>query len=144
MRAVMFILLFAGLGLLALPARAGDDSLYRAFGEHAGLDTLMSDFVGRLKSDARIGRFFKNANARHLSEQLTSQLCMLAGGPCEYEGAPMQLVHRDMAIGRAEFNALVEVLQETMDARGIPFAAQNRMLALLAPLHRQIVSAPPP
>jgi hemoglobin len=48
--------------------------------------------------------------------------------------------HRDLEITKADFNALVEVLQLAMDARGLPFATQNRLLALLAPLHRQIVT----
>ena len=34
---------------------------------------------------------------------------------------------------RAQFNALVEVLQTTMEAHHIPFARQNQLLALLAP-----------
>jgi hemoglobin len=36
----------------------------------------------------------------------------------------------------------VEVLQDTMDAQGIPFVAQNRLLAKLAPMHRQIINTP--
>jgi hemoglobin len=34
----------------------------------------------------------------------------------------------------------VEVLQQSMDAKRIPFTAQNRMLALLAPMHRDIIT----
>ena len=40
----------------------------------------------------------------------------------------------------ADFNALVEVLQAAMDAQGIPYAAQNRLLALLAPMHRDVIT----
>ena len=129
--------------LMAAPysaARAADDSLYRAFGEKAGLSSLMGDFVTRLKADTRIGRYFKETNAQNLAEQLTNQLCKLSGGPCDYEGAPMRQAHQDLEIDRAAFNRLVEVLQEAMDARGIPFGTQNRMLALLAPMHRDIIT----
>ena len=38
------------------------------------------------------------------------------------------------------FNALVEVLQASMAAQGVPFATQNRLLARLAPMHREIVN----
>ena len=41
-------------------------------------------------------------------------------------------------IGRGHFNALVEDLQIAMDKRGIPFRAQNRLLAKLAPMYREI------
>jgi hemoglobin len=120
--------------------RTADDSLYQAFGEKTGLTTLMDDFVKRLVADKRIGSFFKDTNQANLAQQLTDQLCMLSGGPCTYQGAPMKDVHADMDITKGDFNALVEVLQFSMDAKGIPFGAQNRMLARLAPMHREVVT----
>jgi hemoglobin len=47
-----------------------------------------------------------------------------------------------MDITRGDFNALVEVLQDTMDAQGIEFREQNRLLARLAPMHRDIINTP--
>jgi hemoglobin len=119
---------------------AGDAALYRAFGEKAGIRALTEHFYDRLKSDARTALFFKDTNRDHVVEQLTEQLCQLSGGPCVYKGAPMDKVHRDLEIGKRDFNALVEVLQDSMDAKGIAFRDQNRMLALLAPMHRDIVT----
>lgn len=114
--------------------------LYEAFGEQAGIRSLMADFVQRLRADPRIGEQFKNANLDNLASQLSNQLCQLSGGPCVYKGPDMKTTHENMDVTRANFNALVEVLQQTMDARGIPFTRQNQMLALLAPMHRDVVS----
>lgn len=114
--------------------------LYQAFGEEAGIRALMDDFVLRLRADARIGEQFKDTKLDHLAKQLSDQLCQLSGGPCVYKGPDMEMTHTDMDITRAHFNALVEVLQQTMDARGIPFQRQNQMLALLAPMHRDVVT----
>ena len=75
-----------------------------------------------------------------LKEQLTDQLCQLSGGPCKYEGDTMKASHASLGVTRADFNTLVEVLQFAMDAKGIPFRDQNRMLALLAPIHRDIIT----
>lgn len=52
----------------------------------------------------------------------------------------MKRAHEDLGISRRDFNALVEILQQAMEAKAIPFAAQNGMLARLAPMHRDIVS----
>jgi hemoglobin len=52
----------------------------------------------------------------------------------------MKLLHQDFEIRAADFNALVEVLQAAMDARGVPFAVQNRLLARFAPMHRDIIN----
>ncbi len=129
-----------GHGLASAQPAAADDSLYKTFGEKAGLTALMDDFVKRLVADKRIGSFFKDTNQPNLAQQLTEQLCMLSGGPCVYRGAPMKDVHADMDITKGDFNALVEVLQVSMDAKGIPFGAQNRLLARLAPMHREVVT----
>ena len=114
--------------------------LYQAFGEQAGIRALMDDFVVRLKADARIGEQFKETNLANLAKQLTDQVCQLSGGPCVYKGPDMKEAHASMDINRGHFNALVEVLQQSMDARGIPFTRQNQLLALLAPMHRDVVT----
>lgn len=114
--------------------------LYQAFGEEAGIRSLMDDFVVRLKADSRIGEQFKDTNLTNLAKSLSDQLCQLSGGPCVYKGPDMKTAHADRDTTRAQFNALVEVLQQSMDARGIPFNRQNQMLALLAPMHRDVVT----
>jgi len=131
---------------LLLPALAGaqapaaDDSLYQAWGGKDGIRAVMDDLVVRLKADARTAAFFKEVNRQHLVTQLTDQLCQEAGGPCVYEGVPMKEAHAELEIRRRDFNALVELLQQSMDAKAIPFAAQNRMLARLAAMHRDIIT----
>ncbi len=114
--------------------------LYQALGEKPGISRLMGDFVTRLFKDPRMGDQFKETKPQALQESLTDQVCQLSGGPCIYEGADMQSVHADMDINKGHFNALVEVLQVAMDAQSIPFAQQNRLLALLAPMHRDIIT----
>lgn len=114
--------------------------LYQAFGERTGLRALMDDFVVRLKADPRIGAQFSETNLENLARSLTEQLCQLSGGPCVYNGPDMKTAHAHMDITRAHFNALVEVLQQSMDAKGIPFTRQNQMLALLAPMHRDTIT----
>lgn len=117
-----------------------DDQLYKAFGEKAGLVSLMDDFMARLLADPRTGPHFKPANQQRVKEQLVDQFCALGGGPCVYKGADMKSSHANLDIKKSDFNALVEVLQLSMDAKGIPFRKQNEMLALLAPMHRDIIT----
>ena len=117
-----------------------DNSLYRALGEKPGLVTLMDDFMTRLLADARTAPHFKPANQQRVKEQLVDQICVVSGGPCVYKGADMKSSHANLEITRADFNALVEVLQQTMDARGIAFGTQNQLLARLAPMHRDTIT----
>ena len=124
----------------AATAAAAPAGLYQALGEKPGITRLMDDFVNRVVKDPRIGGHFKDTKPAALKESLTDQICQLSGGPCKYEGADMKSAHADMDINKGHFNALVEVLQSAMDAQGIPFAQQNRLLALLAPMHRDVIT----
>ncbi|MEO6663112.1 MAG: group 1 truncated hemoglobin [Rubrivivax sp.] len=124
----------------AAHAHAADDALYRELGEKPGLSELMQAFVGRLKTDARVGHFFKDIKAGFLARQLTDQICVLAGGPCVYDGEAMGPSHKDLGVARRDFNRVVEVLQDTMDDRHIAVPTQNALLALLAPMHREIIT----
>lgn len=114
--------------------------LYQAFGEKAGLVKLMDDFVPRLQADPRLAEAFKNANVVNLKSQLVNQICQVSGGPCEYKGPDMKVAHSNMDITKTDFNALVEVLQKSMDAQGIAFSSQNQLLAKLAPMHRDVIT----
>ena len=136
--------------LLALPALAQNTApmstttapagLYQALGETVGITRLMDDFVNRLLTDPRIGGHFKEAKPQPLKDSLTRQICQLSGGPCQYTGPDMKTAHGEMDITKANFHALVEVLQTAMDAQGIAFSQQNRLLALLAPMQRDVIT----
>jgi len=122
-------------------ATAGD-ALYQALGARPGLVTLMDDFMTRLLADPRTAPFFKEANQQHIKAQLVDQICEISGGPCKLKGPDMKKVHAGIDIDKAAFNALVEVLQRSMEAQGIAFSTQNQLLARLAPMHREIVNVP--
>jgi hemoglobin len=127
----------------AAAAPAADDSLYQALGAQPGLVRLMDDFMTRLLADPRMGPFFKDVDHAHVKEQLVLQFCEVSGGPCKRtKGPDMKKAHSGMDIRKNDFNALVEVLQQSMDAQGIGFTTQNRLLARLAPMHRDIINTP--
>ena len=126
--------------VLANIAHAQTAPLYQSLGEKPGIAALANDFVGRLKANPRIGKMFDNIKPAYLKEQFTDQFCELSGGPCKYDGETMKNSHASLGIDKAQFNLVVEILQGSMDARGIPFTAQNQLLAKLAPMHREIIT----
>lgn len=126
----------------AASAPARNDALYRQLGGQPGLVRLMDDFMPRLLADTRMQPFFKDVDQAHLKAQLVDQFCEVSGGPCKLKGPDMKKVHAGIDINKSHFNALVEVLQLSMDAQGIPFTTQNQLLAKLAPMHRDIINTP--
>lgn len=117
-----------------------DSATFKDFGEKAGLVTLMDDFMVNLLADSRTRSFFDKVDQKRVKEQLVDQFCEILRGPCKYGGAEMKRIHAGMAINREAFNALVEALQVAMDKNKVPFGSQNKLLAILAPMHRDIVN----
>ena len=113
---------------------------FHEFGGEAGLKALMDDFVVRLVADPRTRRFFADIDQAAFKQHLAEQLCAVLGGGCAYTGRDMVEAHAAFGIDHAAFDALVEDLQASMSARDIPFRAQNRLLAILAPMHREIIN----
>jgi hemoglobin len=122
------------------PAHPELKGVYQQFGEEAGLVKLMDVFMQKLLADERTRPFFENSDQGKVKKHLVEQFCVILGGNCTYSGRDMKSTHEGMGINRNNFNALVEDLQWAMKKQGIPFRAQNKLLAQLAPMHREIES----
>lgn len=114
--------------------------VYEQFGGAPGMAALMDEFMAILLEDPRMRPFFEKVDHDRVKRQLAEQFCAILGGGCAYSGRDMRETHAGFAVDRADFNALVEDLQIAMDRRGIPFRAQNRLLAILAPMHREVIN----
>ena len=96
--------------------------------------------VDRAAADPLIGHHFKDVKPAHLKAQLADHLCQLLGGGCVYDGETMKASHEALKVSKADFNRLVLLLQQVLDAHQLPFGTQNRLLAVLAPMHRDIIA----
>ena len=131
-------LMFSLATVFAQPVLA--ETLYDEFGGKAGMTKVVDEFIGQVAADARINSFFKNTNIDHLKAQLNNQMCAATGGGCQYTGRDMVSTHAGMGVNSAHFNALAEDLQEAMTRQGISASAQNKLIAKLAPMQREIVA----
>lgn len=105
-----------------------------------GIERIVAGMVDRAIADPRIAWSFDNTNHERLKRLIAQQFCALAEGPCARRERGMGAAHRHLALRERDFNALVENLQDAMDAEGTPFRAQLRLLAILAPMKREIVT----
>ena len=141
----IFLCLFLCLFLwLSFPCKAADanDALYHSLGQEAGITRIVERLLLHIQADTRINHSFKDSNMKRLAKLLEEQFCALSGGPCIYSGDDMQLTHEKLGIRSAQFNALVEDLQNAMDDLNIATHTQNRLIARLAVMKTQIVNNP--
>ncbi|WP_297733888.1 group 1 truncated hemoglobin [uncultured Maricaulis sp.] len=117
-----------------------DPAVLAAFNGEAGIARIVDGLIAGIQADERIEGVFRASDWPRLRRTLIEQFCYILGGPCDYTGRSMASVHVDHGVTTAEFNALVENLQDAMDAEGVPFAMQNRFLARLAPMHGDVVT----
>lgn len=129
------------LSLLAACATppAQPPTLYQQLGGKGGLEAITDNFLNNLAGDARIAHFFADTDIPKFRSMLIKQFCTVAGGPCTYDGKDMKEAHDNRHITDADFNALVEDLQKAMDDARIPIPVQNRFLAQLVPMEKDIV-----
>lgn len=124
------------------PVISTDGKLFAEFGGREGLVKIVDDLFVNVDADPRINTFFEPAKREQTKARLVEQFCVVLGGGCTYTGKDMKAAHKNLGIQKADFNALVEDLQKAMDKNGVPFSAQNKLLAALAPQHRDMVEKP--
>jgi hemoglobin len=115
------------------------DTLYERLGGKDGIRRIVDEGYAIILIDDRIKDDFDNINPEHIKPRIVDLICQLSGGPCIYKGRPLAAAHEGLDVTQAKFNALAEDMQTGMERVGIPYRTQNRLMALLAPMQRDIV-----
>jgi hemoglobin len=123
-----------------VPAHAADDAMFQGLGGKPGIKNIVTTFTGMVLADPRINGTFSDSDMKHVGMRLEEQFCALTGGPCVYGGEPMKESHSGLKITNAQFNALAEDLQIAMEKNKVPSAVSNKLISVLAPMQRDIVT----
>lgn len=122
-------------------ASAGE-TLYEKLGGDTGVTSIVKGTLEYTLDDPRIAHTFSESNVPRVEKLLVEQICELTDGPCTYTGRDMKKTHRGLELTSMHFNALVENLQKAMDDSKVPFRTQNKLLAILAPMHDDVIEKP--
>jgi hemoglobin len=120
-----------------VPAQAA--TIFEQIGGESALKASVDEFAKIILDDKRINFAFAGTNMDIFKSRLYSQLCELSGGGCKYAGRDMRKAHAALDIDNTQFNALTEDLYKAMNRVGVSYRAQNRLVALLAPMQKDIV-----
>lgn len=114
-------------------------TLFEDIGGEAKLKAVFDELVIVKLEDDRINFAFAETDLTRFKRLLYTQLCELAAGPCIYDGRDMRTAHQKLKLTDAHFNALAEDLCIAFDRVGVRYSVQNRMMALLASMQRDVV-----
>ncbi|MAD75568.1 MAG: group 1 truncated hemoglobin [Rheinheimera sp.] len=112
--------------------------LYQRLGADEGINAIVDGLLFEIEHDDRIVHHFADTDISRFRAMLAEQLCDLSGGPCQYSGSTMQESHTGFNISLADYDALVEGLIKVMQRQQVSIADQNALLALLAPMYKDI------
>jgi hemoglobin len=130
--------------LVMLSARAADApsaraSLYMRLGGATAVQAFVGETIDRTVADPKLRRAFQGSNLRRIKRLFAEQVCAVAQGGCLYGGDSMRAVHANHHITEAEFYGVVAILRSAMRHHGVGLRERNELLALLAPMKRDIV-----
>ena len=136
---ISVISFFATAVLFTATAARAEATLYEQIGGEAVLRKTVEEFVVIMEDDDRINFAFGNTDITKFKQLLFEQLCNVTGGPCQYTGRSMKESHEKLDINNAMFNALAEDVYLAFDRAGVPYRLQNKVMAIFAPMQRDIV-----
>ena len=131
--------LVLAIGLSACAERPIPLSLCSRIGGQAAIVAVVDQLAATLAADRRTSGFFATTDMAAFKAGLVDQLCMVSGGPCQYGGPDMRVAHAGRHISDADFDAFVGDLIAALDHFNVPAREKTDLLALLAPMRRDIV-----
>lgn len=121
---------------------SAQDSLYKRLGGYDALAAVTDDFITRLATDPKLGRFFVGHSTDskiRIRQHIVDFLCVATGGPCKYTGRSMETAHAGLNITEEDWTLSVQHLGETLNRFKVPAKEQAEVVNAIAPLKSQIV-----
>lgn len=125
--------------LAATAAAHAGPTLFERIGGEAKVRATVDAFTDVILADDRINFTFADSDMSKFKKLLYEQLCAITQGPCTYTGRDMYEAHKKLNLDNAQFNALAEDLYIAFDRVHVPYRVQNKVMALLAPMQRDVV-----
>lgn len=126
---------------LSTPAVAcAAPTLHERLGGQDAVVRIVDELIETYRDDPQAAHLFAKVNFKRLKQKISEQICALSGGPCVFDGDDMKTTHAGLPITETDFYRLVERLVAILDRHGVGAREKNELLALLAPMKRDVVT----
>ncbi len=148
------LMFLSAVALLAVPAAAFPQqaetaqeapSLYDRLGGLPAIAAVVSDFIDVLKVDSLLNQnpaidaARKRVPAAYLKYRVTSLVCQVTGGPCQYQGRGMKEAHAHLNITESEWYRMVALFKEVLAKYNVPEQETNELLSIVESTKGDIV-----
>lgn len=115
------------------------ESIYDKYGGFAAVSGIVHSFYRRVLDSATLRPYFARTDMERLIHHQTQFLCMVLGGPDNYEGRGLQAAHRAHAISPAAFDEVAGHLRDALQEAALDPQDIAKVLALVASRKAEIV-----
>lgn len=139
-----FLFVFNANTVSAQPSKSetSEPTLYTRLGGYDAIAAVSDDFIVRLATGKRLGRFvvgLSDDSKKKLRQHLVDFLCNATGGPCLYLGRDMKTAHKGLGIDEEDWKEGVDALVATLNKFKVPEKEKSEVLAAVGGLKPDIV-----
>ncbi len=129
------------LGLAAAPQAQADEAktLYERLGGKPAITAVVDGMVKNIAADERIAWRFEKTDFDAYKPIFVDFVCMVTGGPCDYQGLSMPNAHSRMGISSEEFDITVGHVLSVMDNLGVPAREKAELVMLVGTLRVSVI-----
>jgi hemoglobin len=134
------------LGVAAAPVP--QKSLYERLGGVYPISAVVDDFIERLLVNGTLNAnpAIRDARQRVLKQglkfQVTTMVCQVTGGPCQYTGRDMRESHAHLQISEPEWQEMLADFRASLDKFNVPAAEQGELVSIVNSTKTDIVATP--
>lgn len=81
--------------------------------------SIVDQFYKKVLVDDRVKDFFAQTDMNKQRKHQTNFICFALGGPKQYTGRAMRVAHANMGLEDMHFDAIVELLGQTLAENGV-------------------------
>ncbi|MBT5523582.1 MAG: group 1 truncated hemoglobin [Rhodospirillaceae bacterium] len=90
-------------------------STFERYGGFGSISKVVSSFYDKVLDSPELSKYFENIDMRRQIDHQTKFIASLMGGPASYSNQELERAHARFTITRAEFDEMMELLQETLE-----------------------------
>ena len=118
-------------------------SIYHQIGGNAAIDAAVEAFYVKVLKDDRIKHFFDDVDMVRQRTKQKQFLSAAFGGPIPWTGKDMRAAHKNLTgLNESHFAAVAENLQKTLVELKVPQALIDKIMAIAASTHDDVLNKP--
>lgn len=117
-------------------------TLFERMGGFARVRLIVSDFYDRVLASERLAVYFAGSDMRRLVDHQTKMVAAMMGGPAGFTDEHLERAHGHLDIDPADYDEIVELLQESLEDAGFEDRDVERVLAHVGAVRDRIVRRP--